>query len=264
MQLQKDQMGRLVEIPKKINRIVSLVPSQTELLFDLGLDVEVVGVTRFCVHPNNWRFEKKSVGGTKTLKIQTIRDLKPDLIIGNKEENSRQDIEQLWGDIPVWMSDIFNVNDCCDMIKSIGSIVSREERALQIVNEIEQAFAELENVVKANTLKVAYLIWKKPYMVAGKNTFINHLLEKCGFTNCFTSLEGRYPIVNDNDLKAFSPDIVLYSSEPYPFREIDSVEVSSLLPSIKHQLVDGEMFSWYGSRLKYSPKYFVELIKALQ
>ena len=232
-------------------RIVSLVPSQTELLYDLGLADRVVGITKFCIHPAHWRNEKQIIGGTKKFNFDTIDSLHPDLILGNKEENYKEGVDQLRDKYPVWMSDIFNLEDAITMIHSIGEITDTETNAKEVIRDLKTSF---DHIIKKSQQSVLYLIWKRPWMAAGQYTFINSMLEEIGLINCLET--SRYPELTDDEIKKLNPEVVLLSSEPYPFKENHIREIQSLLPSSKIQLVDGEMFSWYGSRLRLAPVYF--------
>lgn len=251
-------MQRTVEITSTVSRIVSLVPSQTELLVDLGLRNQLVGITKFCIHPNELRKEVQVIGGTKNTKIDLIRSLNPDLVIGNKEENSQADIEALEQFLPTWMSDIFNLEDALDMIRRIGEITGTTEKALEIVSTIRSNFSMLEEV-KLQDKSVLYLIWKNPYIAAGKNTFVDAMLTTLGFENAMAA--DRYPEV---DFKELNPDYIFLSSEPYPFKEKHIEELQIQFPQSQVVLADGEYFSWYGSRLIDAPAYFMKLLKALQ
>jgi len=259
MPLYTDQMNRTVDIPPAPKRIISIVPSQTELLFDLGLDEEIVGITKFCIHPAEKVKRRLKIGGTKKLNINQIRKLNPDLIIGNKEENEKDQIEELMQNFPVWMSDVSNLEDAVDMIRKVGQLVDREEKAIEMASTITISFENLK--IKSSSLKVAYLIWRKPYIVAGKATFIDDMLKKCGLRNAF-DLE-RYPEVFPGQIVEADPDLVFLSSEPYPFTDRHITEFQALVPDAKIQLVDGELFSWYGSRLLQAPGYFKQLISSL-
>lgn len=257
-----DQLNRTIRLENYPKRIVSLVPSQTELLFDLGLEKEVVGITKFCIHPNKWYKEKTKVGGTKNINFDAIEKLNPDLIIANKEENSKEDIELLQKKYNVWISDIYNLNDALTMINSIGKITNTENKSITIVKQINTEFKALKSVQKT-TKTVAYFIWKNPYMCAGKNTCIDNMLLLCGFKNIFNNSTERYPITNEEELKNNNPQIIFLSSEPFPFEQKHIDELKIILPHTHFQLVDGELFSWYGSRLKLSPHYFSQIIKNL-
>jgi len=259
MPIYHDQLYREINLPATPKRIISVVPSQTELLFYLGLDEEIIGITKFCIHPADKFKQTTKVGGTKDLNINLIKELKPDLIIANKEENERSQIEELMTVCPVWISDISNLDEALNMITEVGKLINREEQANELTQLISQRFAQL-NLQPLN-LKVAYLIWRKPYMVAGQDTFIDNMLQKCGLTNVF-KLE-RYPEVTNKMLIKSNPDLVFLSSEPYPFKQKHIDEFKALLPNAKVILVDGEMFSWYGSRLLEAPGYFEGLIKHL-
>ncbi len=249
-----DQLGRVVTIKKLPSRIVSLVPSQTELLYDLGLDESIVGITKFCCHPTNWKFKKSKIGGTKAVDIEKIRRLQPDLIIGNKEENTQEDIAILETIAPVWLSDITTFEDAIHLIKSLGDIFDKQEVSSQLVHSISNAFTALNK--SERSYKVAYFIWHAPDFVAGKATFIDTMLTSCGFQNC--SEETRYPEWND---EFETPELVLLSSEPYPFKEKHVAKFQEKFPTAKIMFVDGEYFSWYGSRLRLAPDYFQQLIR---
>ncbi|MBS1530590.1 MAG: ABC transporter substrate-binding protein, partial [Bacteroidetes bacterium] len=230
-----------------------------ELLFDLGLDDEIAGVTKFCIHPGDKVQQKTKIGGTKQLDIDRIKALQPDLVIGNKEENERDQIEELMRYFPVWMSDIRNLDDALDMIVKVGIITGKTSAAADLVARIRQQFNNI--TIRLSPKRAAYLIWRKPYMVAGKETFIDDMLRRCGLINAF-EIE-RYPQVSKDQLIAAKPDVVLLSSEPYPFKDKHIREFETLLPQATVKLVDGEMFSWYGSRLRYAPEYFKQLITSL-
>lgn len=251
-----DQLNRTIEISSRPKRIISLVPSQTELLYDLGLEKEVIGITKFCIHPGNWFWEKERVGGTKNINIKKITSLQPDLIIANKEENVQEQIEMLAKYFPVWVSDVSSLGEAFNMIKRIGEITGRSERAVTLVEQIRTDFAQLQTPnVK---IKTAYLIWENPYMTVGGDTFIHDLMERAGFQNVFAD-RLRYPPVTIADLQIANCDLLLLSSEPYPFRQEHMDELQPLLNRTKILLVDGEMFSWYGSRLLKAISYFKSL-----
>lgn len=252
-----DQMHRQVALPEAPQRIISLVPSQTELLFDLGLGDRVVGITKFCIHPEEWFRAKPRVGGTKKVDIEQVRALRPDLIIGNKEENAQADIEALEREFPVWMSDVNDLNGAISMIRAFGELTQTARTAERIVQDIEAAFHALQPL--ATPLAAAYFIWKDPWMLAGRSTFIGDMLRRCGFFLAHM-VDERYPVMTENRLRELNPSIALLSSEPFPFREKHISAVGQLLPGATVHLVDGEMFSWYGSRLRYAPAYFKEII----
>jgi ABC-type Fe3+-hydroxamate transport system substrate-binding protein len=261
-----DQMERTVEIKAAPRRIISIVPSQTELLYDLGLSDEVIGITKFCVHPEEWFRTKTRVGGTKKLNIELIKSLNPDLIIGNKEENEQSQIEELAKSFPVWMSDVQNLKDALQMINEMGGIFNRVVKAMRLNDEIARGFMNFEIRNPFGWGKkhptVAYCIWNEPKMVAGGDTFIDDMLQHCGLKNIFQNLQ-RYPEISPAQLADGKPELIFLSSEPFPFKEKHVKDFKLICPDAKVMLVDGEMFSWYGSRLLKAPSYFKQLIEQI-
>lgn len=253
----KDQLNHEVQLQGLPRRIVSLVPSQTELLFDLGLAASIVGITNYCIYPTDQVKNIPKVGGTKNVNIEEIKRLNPDLIIGNKEENEREGIETLKKTFPVWMSDIFCLEDALDMITRVGSLTGKDREAETIVLNIQRSFT-FPAPSNVSPKSAAYFIWRKPYMVAASHTFIDDMLQRAGFTNAFASLV-RYPELSAGQLQEAQPDHIFLSSEPYPFKEKHLAEFRTLCPEAKVSIVDGELFSWYGSRLKHSAAYFSKL-----
>lgn len=254
-----DQMKREIRLETTPQRIVSLVPSQTELLYHLGLQERVVGITKFCIYPKDWHKNKVRIGGTKKVDFNAIEVLKPDLIIGNKEENAESDIQQLSKKYNVWMSDIYTLKDAFEMMQSLGKITDKRTVTNLLINTISENFAHLKKA--NNTKKALYFIWQNPFMLAGQNTFIHEMLRKIGIQNAVSA--ERYPVLEERELKELHPDYVFLSSEPYPFAEKHKTHFQKLFPKSKIVLVDGEFFSWYGSRLKNAPKYFEELLQLI-
>ena len=252
-----DQLNNTIELNAFPKRIISLVPSQSELLWDLGLREELVGITKFCIHPKELHQSVTHIGGTKTLNIDKIRLLKPDVIIGNKEENEQTQIEALQKEFKVWMSDIYTLDDSLSMIEGIGELVTKNAEAKKITALINSSFEKLQQTHQT----VLYFIWKKPYMVAGRATFIGHLLEKIGLKNGITDINSRYPTLSLEDIISLNPELIFLSSEPFPFKERHVKELQKQLPNTRILIVDGELFSWYGSRLTHSVTYFNELIE---
>lgn len=254
-----DQLNRAVTLNATPKRIISIVPSQTELLFYWGLDASIIGITKFCVHPQDKVKKVTKIGGTKQLNMAQIHALQPDLIIANKEENERSQVEELMKHYPVWISDIKDVAGALDMIGKVGELVDKKEEGELLMQNISNEFDKL--IPSDKKLKVAYFIWRKPYMLAGTGTFIDALLNLCGFTNAI--VKDRYPELTAGELISTAPDIIFLSSEPYPFAQKHMQEFEKMLPFAKVILVDGEMFSWYGNRLLYAPAYFNSLIAAI-
>jgi ABC-type Fe3+-hydroxamate transport system substrate-binding protein len=255
----RDQIGKGIKLNGPARRIISIVPSQTELLFDIGLSEEVIGITKFCIHPYSWFESKTRVGGTKKLNLELIESLKPDLIIANKEENSKEEIEWLQSKFSVYTSDILNLKHAYKMMRDIGYLTNRDLEVTKIIDNIEN-----ERLIYTDSEKsqgnALYLIWKNPYMTVRDDTFISHMMGLAGWENALDDeFESRYPVLEIADMIAFNPQYVFLSTEPYPFQEKDIHELQVSLPNTKIVLVDGEMFSWYGSRLKKSFEYFANL-----
>jgi len=259
-----DQTGKSITIPVPPKRIISLVPSQTELLADLGLEESVIGITKFCVHPETWYRIKTRVGGTKKLNLDLIASLQPDLIIANKEENEKSQIENLASRFPVWTSDIENLSQALEMIYAIGEMTGRLQEAETLIKKIDTSFNDLKSSVEKNSsLAAAYLIWNDPLMVAGGDTFISVMMPYAGFRNVFEDMN-RYPEVTTAMIQDRKPEVIILSSEPYPFKQKHVEEFSSLFGEARVILADGEMFSWYGSRLQHAPAYFRKLFEQIQ
>jgi iron complex transport system substrate-binding protein len=252
-----DQLGTSHSFDSSPKRIVSLVPSQTELLYDLGLEDRIVGITKFCVHPYHFKSTKKIVGGTKKVNYEKIRLLEPDIIICNKEENTQEIVEELRKICPVWVTDIFTLEDNFQMITDFGQLFDKRTEARKWNDKLAFALSDFKNFIKDIPVKkVAYFIWKKPYMVAGSGTFIDELLKLNHFQNHFASKE-RYPEIELEKMEEEGDlDLILLSSEPFPFQADDGYELAKSTHNAQAILVDGEMFSWYGSRLLKAFDYF--------
>ncbi|WP_310993871.1 ABC transporter substrate-binding protein [Aequorivita marina] len=252
-----DQLHRTLNFKTPPSRIVSLVPSQTELLVDLGLEEQLVGVTKFCVHPRHLRSEKLVVGGTKSVKYDKIKTLNPDIIICNKEENTKEMVLQLEKIAPVWISDVDTIADSIAMIDELGRIFDVSDKAEAINTQIRLEIQNFQKFIKNQPKRKAlYLIWKDPYMAAGRATFINEMLRLNNFENSIATPKSRYPEVKTADFK--NVDLVLLSTEPYPFKEEHVLNMQGEIDA-EVRLVDGEYFSWYGSRLQKAFKYFKSL-----
>jgi ABC-type Fe3+-hydroxamate transport system substrate-binding protein len=241
-------------------RIISLVPSQTELLHWLGLEKETIAITKFCVHPKEWFKTKIRVGGTKSIDIQKIVELNPDLIIANKEENTLEEINVLAKQFNVLVTDVKTLPDALFMINNIGSITNRLSGSNKLISEINISFKGL--LPSPTLIPVAYLIWQKPYMTIGSDTFIHEMMETAGFKNVFRR-QLRYPEISIEDIKNSGCRVLMLSSEPFPFKQKHIDRLQQQLPGVLVKLVDGELFSWYGSRLLLAPAYFIKLKKEI-
>ncbi len=259
-----DQLGTLHSFETSPKRIVSLVPSQTELLYDLGLEDRIVGITKFCVHPYHFKSIKKIVGGTKKVHVEKIRLLQPDIIICNKEENTLEIVKELQKICPVWVTNIITIEDNFKMITDFGHLFNCRIESQKWNDKLVFAWSDFKNFIKDMPVKkVAYFIWKNPYMVAGSDTFINELLKLNHFQNIYDN-QGRYPEIELKKIRLEGdPDLILLSSEPFPFKEGDAFEIESHAHNAKTIFVDGEMFSWHGSRLLKAFEYFKKMHQKL-
>ncbi|MEX0778909.1 MAG: helical backbone metal receptor [Balneolales bacterium] len=226
-------------------RIVSLVPSLTEMLFDFDLQDQLIGRTRFCKRPANKVKGIPVIGGTKNPNIDKIKLLQPDFVLANKEENRKEDIEELQSIAQVYVTDIKTVDDAMASIHQLGKVLEREKQAEKILTDIK---AEIENISSAKPVSAAYFIWRNPWMSIGGDTYISDVMRRWGLVNVFAS-EQRYPQVNLEELKGAAPEYILLSSEPFPFKQKHVQEMREIFPGSNVVLVDGQVFSWYGSRM---------------
>lgn len=263
-----DPTGISISLAQPATRIISLVPSLTELLYDLELDEEVCGISKFCIHPDHWFRTKTRIGGTKNPNLSRIIDLQPDLILANKEENRKEDIRALRAHTPVYTSDIANLAGNHEAVLHIGKLTGCADKANELLREIDRNVGEWKKELpklKAQSSfaavdhpSVLYLIWRKPYMSVGEDTYIHSMLELAGFRN-YLSKASRYPAIELKSLRQDPPDIVLLSSEPYPFKPVHFEEVQAQLPGSLILPADGELFSWYGGRPRLLYKGFTAL-----
>jgi len=251
--------SRFIQIHKdkdyKFEKIICLVPSLTETIFDFNAGDRLIAATKFCIHPQKELSCIEKVGGTKTLDLEKIVRLKPDLVIANKEENTQKEIEYISQFFPVWLTDIKDLNDLSLFFEDLGIILNQRE----IASDYQQFIKEVESKKFESLDKnVAYLIWRKPYMSVGKDTYIHQMIGLMGLQSV-TGNQVRYPEIHLDELISHSPDFLFLSSEPYPFKEKHILELDKFLPQTEIRLVDGEMFSWYGSRIKKAIPYFEKL-----
>lgn len=257
-----DHLGReltLENYPPR--RVVSLCPSQTETLFELGLGSSVVGRSNWCIHPALEVKTVASVGGTKKVNMRRVRELAPDFFLAEKEENTREMVEELSKIAPVYVTDVRSVGDGLRMIRDLGLLFDCQPRADTLAMKAEMAFNAI--IPNQTNLKVVYLIWRDPYMLAGADTFIQDVLHRMGLNNLGLQLSGRYPAVTTDQLVAFAPEIVMLSSEPYDFQQQHIAELTTFLPNTTFHLVDGEAFSWYGARMIHAAAYLGDLAGSL-
>lgn len=254
-----DDIGRQIKLKSKINRIVSLVPSITELLFDLGLTSELVACTNYCKYPKDRVGNILKVGGTKDFDLDKIRQVKPELIIAVKEENNRELVLEIAKEFPTIVFDIVNLKSALRSIKLIGEIVSKEKEAESLLAEIDSEILKLKNKRPKTKKTVAYLIWHKPMMSVNTETYISDIIVLSAYSNVFDKQKENYFEFTEEELKAKKPNYIFLSSEPFKFTEKHKQAYQKQYPDSKVVLVDGEMFSWYGSRLLKAISYFKEL-----
>ena len=256
----RDDLQRDVTFRFPPRRIVCLCPSLTETLFALGLDRQVIGRTSYCIHPAQRVQSVTVVGGTRDVDSDRVRALRPDLIIAAKEENPQQVVQLLADALPVFVCNVADYDSALRAITSLGNLTDRVQQAAAVVRRIRTAFAQLRPNA---THRVAYLIWREPYMAAGRGTYIDALLEKCGLKNVCKGLSGRYPEITIELLRQLRPTWILLSSEPFPFNESHFGELASQIPAARVVRVDGEMFSWYGSHMLAAAEYLRKLTRRL-
>lgn len=247
-----DQLGRSLTLAVPPRRIVSLCPSTTETLFTLGAGARVVGRTTYCRHPQQAISTIASVGGTKTVDEQSLRQLAPDLILSVREENDEQQIEALSHDLPILILDPVDVASALDGIRLIGAALDCNETADELADTIASAFRTLPRL---DGCRAAYLIWRKPFMAAGAGTYINDVMAHLGLENAAPKTD-RYPAIDAHALAANPPDLIFAASEPFPFSDKHLPELQRLAPTAKIVLVDGEMFGWHGVRMLMAARYF--------
>lgn len=253
-----DHLGRLVTLPARPRRIVSLCPSQTETLLALGLKDRLAGRTLFCIHPQGVK-DIPSIGGTKNCKPERILARQPDLVIAEKEENTAETVAALENEVPVFVTDVKTEADALRMVRDLGLICGVNDGAAQLAARIETAWQSLPRLHKP--LRTLYLIWKEPWMAAGTGTFIHSVMQRVGLENVISA--ARYPELSPEALIALQPELVLLSSEPYPFQEKHLGALRDLLPQAQVRLADGEIFSWYGARMLHAPAYLSPFLQSL-
>jgi len=256
-----DQTGRELHFDQAPSRVVSLVPSITELAFDLGF--EVIGKTKFCVHPESLD-SATVVGGTKNVRVDIVKQLRPDLILANKEENTKPKVEELIeAGFSVFVSDVSTIDESLDLIQRLGELGGFTEHAEQLIDIISSGLKSIPSI--HSHPRVLYLIWQEPYMAAGTDTYISHIISRLGIKNALNDWGKRgirYPKIAPDQIKKLQPDFILLSSEPYPFKEkhLKMIERAFDVPTL---LVDGECFSWYGSRQAKSIDYLKDFSRLL-
>ena len=251
-----DASGVRVVLPRPPRRIVSLIPSITEILFALGLGEAVAGCTIFCTEPADGVAGKTRVGGEKDPKLELIRELGADLVVANVEENMREHVERLraWG-IPVYVTYPRTVADGIRLVRELGELTDAEARGSEIVHDLQARLADLR-ARRAGRARVRVFcpIWRHPYMTINGDTYVHDMLAECGGVNVFAGLPKRYPEVTLAEVAGVRPDVILLPDEPYRFRRAHLADFSPYpeMPAVRDgrvHLVDGKLLSWYGPRI---------------
>jgi ABC-type Fe3+-hydroxamate transport system substrate-binding protein len=243
------------ELPRPPQRIVSLVPSLSEALFDLGLGARVVGVTDWCVHPAEGVAGLPKVGGTKDTDVAAVLALRPDLVIANHEENTRRTVERLRAaGAPVWVTYPRTVADGAALLRELAGLGAGEGAIVRVVEPVERAVAEALRARPAAPVRVFCPVWRDPWMSVGPDTYAHDLIWLSGGANVFADRrERRYPIVTLDQVAAAAPDVILLPDEPYAFGPRDVEELRRLeVPAAPDRIhcIDGTWVSWYGARIR--------------
>ncbi|MDM1046415.1 ABC transporter substrate-binding protein [Myroides sp. 1354] len=261
MLILKDQLGREHRFEQSPKRIVSLVPSLTETLFDLGLEDELVGITTACMHPYQLRVTKTSIGEPKKVDIEQIQLMQPDVVVASPTENTMEDIERLQAICPVWLVDVRTMDQNFQLIELLGQLFNKRTEARKWMDKISFGQKDLMDFVSERPgFKVAYFIGKDPFVVAGEGTFIQELLELNKFENVYADRVELYPEVEIKKIRIQGdPELVFLPSMPYAFQEEDAFEIGRFTHHGKTIFVEGEMFSWYGTRVCKAFDYFKQI-----
>jgi ABC-type Fe3+-hydroxamate transport system substrate-binding protein len=274
-------------------RIVSLVPSLTEVLFAFELGAHIVGLTEYCVEPQSAVRLKPTIGGTKNPDVQAILNLAPDLVVANVEENRRPDVEALQAHgIPVFVSFPQTVADAIATLGTLAQITGAEEQATPILTRLEATYHSVKaQVAKRRPLRIFCPIWKDPWMTINQDTFVHDVLATCGGANIFGERQRRYPLAADlgqgpawdpprqegrdrryprvtlEEMAALKPEVIVLPDEPYRFTVADQAEFAafSQVPAVRHgrvHVVDGKLVGWYWSRMDAGLRILSELLIA--
>lgn len=251
-----DASGVAVALSRPPRRIVSLIPSTTETLCALGLAEALVGVTAYCREPVDVVRTKTRVGGEKDPDLATIRELAPDLVVANIEENRPEDVAALrqWG-IPVWVTYPRTVAEGIAMIRELGDLTGRSEPAEALASELTNLYRQVSEARRGRPgLPVFYAIWREPWMTIGRDTYIHDMLRVCGGANIFADHAERYPRTTLAEVAARRPELILLPDEPFRFRPVHrrDFEAYPEVPAVRAgqiRLVDGKPFSWHGPRI---------------
>lgn len=251
-----DGLYRELEVKSTPKRIVSLVPSITETLFTFGADDSVVAVTNFCVEPPQALEAKTAVGGTKTLDVEAIKGLSPDLIIANAEENREEDIRQLVrASLPVFVTFPRTVSAAINMMRQLAEITDTVGKAAPILQEAEETLTDIKTASRTrHRPRVFCPIWRRPWMTIGSDTYMHDFITVCGGRNIFADRHDRYPRVELDEVARRLPEVILLPDEPYHFmpKHKEEFATRAYVPAVRDErihVVDGKILCWYGPRI---------------
>jgi ABC-type Fe3+-hydroxamate transport system substrate-binding protein len=248
----RDSLGRTFDFPSPPRRVVSLVPSLTESLFDLGAGGDVAGITDYCIFPPDLALPR--LGGTKNPRIEAIRALQPDLVYMNLEENLQRHAEQIEAFAPVFVTEPKRVEDVAVLLETLGVIHGRTDRAAELANALRHEVATMPR----SPFTFAVPIWKKPWMWCGGDTYVSQLVESAGGTNVLAASR-RYPTLDLAALLALRPDVVFLPDEPYLFTESDAAELQGVARIVGP--FPGHLFTWHGTRTLLGLRFLREMVK---
>jgi ABC-type Fe3+-hydroxamate transport system substrate-binding protein len=290
-----DTLGRTVTLARAPQRIVSLVPSLTEVLFAFGCGDQVVGITDHCTEPAAEVVHKVRIGGTKNPDVPAILEMQPQLVLAVAEENRRRDVEQLEAaDIPVYVFEPDTVRAGIDLLWRVAELLDCRHAVGPSVEAIEAAYTKTKAQAAGRApVRVFCPIWKDPYMTIGEGTYINDMLRVCGGENIFAHRQRRFPLAADlglepersgdrdagrdrryprvtlEEMAALQPEVILLPDEPYAFSEadLDDFRPFAEVPAMRQgriHLIDGKIVSWYGPRIGESLQALSELLAPSQ
>jgi ABC-type Fe3+-hydroxamate transport system substrate-binding protein len=248
----RDDLGDEVVLTEIPRRIVSLVPSMTETVIDLGAADRLVGITRYCVHPAEVVARIPRVGGTKGFSFEKIASMKPDLVLANKEENRKHHVERLRKTYRVFVSHPRTVEEAVGMVRSIGALTGRSVEASEFAASCDRVLASLEPSVVEPSLRTLCMIWREPWMAAGADTYMNALLARVGFDNVFAPADGHYPKTTLAEIVERKPDVIILPDEPYAFGAENKEHMERYVKdhggAARAVLFDGSLLTWFGTR----------------
>jgi len=250
----KDARGKVLHFPEAPKKIISLVPSTTESLFAMGCEKELVGLTRYCIHPYEKCKAKTKIGGTKNIEMERILSLKPELAFANNEENTTEIFDELErAGINVFSSFPKTIDDALQDLSDIGNIMRKSEEAAGFIRNIRAKKVGSTD----SRFTFCYLIWYNPWMAVSGDCFISEMLKQVGGNNIFKSHKDRYFTTTPKEIAKRNPDRIFLSSEPFPFKQKHRhlLHEQSRMPMEKLSLIDGEMCSWHGTRMEKGLDY---------